>query len=112
MNQVQRCPHCGNHVEGKKKKSYASKVGRQGVKSTVHGLTSVGGVGTGAAIGSAFGPIGTILGGAAGWVGSAMFNQAVNSKIDDAADYAEDNLTNVTYEFRCPRCGHSWESHK
>ena len=106
-----RCPQCGNYVEGNKIKSYSNKVARQGAKSLVHGATSMGGTATGAAIGSAILPgIGTVLGAAAGFIGSAMFNQKVNESIDKAGDYIEDEFADLEYEFTCPKCGRRWTS--
>ena len=106
-----RCPNCGNYVEGKKIKSYSNKVARQGAKSLVHGATSVGGTTTGAAIGTAILPgIGTVLGAAAGFIGSAMFNQRSNESIDKAGDYIEDEFANIEYEYVCPKCGKKWTS--
>jgi len=108
-----QCPNCGNFVEGKKIKSYSNKVARQGAKSLVHGATSVGGTATGAAIGSAILPgIGTILGAAAGFIGSAMFNQKVNESIDKAGDYIEDEFVDIEYEYLCPKCGKRWTSNQ
>jgi len=111
MSKTMRCPNCGNYVEGKKIKSYSNKVARQGAKSLVHGATSVGGTTTGAAIGTAILPgIGTVLGAAAGFIGSAMFNQKVNESIDKAGDYIEDEFANLEYEYVCPKCGKKWTS--
>ena len=108
-----QCPNCGNYVEGKKIKSYSNKVARQGAKSLVHGATSVGGTTTGATIGTAILPgIGTILGAAAGFIGSAMFNQKVNESIDKAGDYIEDEFADIEYEYMCPKCGKRWTSNQ
>ena len=104
-----QCPQCGNYVEGKKTKSYANKVARQGAKSLVHSVTGVGATETGAIIGTAIMPgVGTFIGGAIGFIGSAMFNQKVNEKIDKAGDFIEDEFANLEYEFTCPKCGHEW----
>lgn len=106
---TQQCPHCGNIVEGKKVKTYTNKVTRQGAKTAVHMATSAGGMATGAAVGSAILPgIGTVVGGALGFIGSAMFNQKVNENIDKAGDAIEDNFMNMDYEFTCPKCGYTW----
>lgn len=104
--EIQICPHCGNYVQARKVKSYSNKVARQGAKSAVHMATSAGGMATGAALGSAFLPgIGTVAGGALGFIFSAMFNQAVNSGIDSIAD----EITDFDLEFICPKCGFSWK---
>ena len=42
----ERCPHCGNIVEGHKIKSYVNKLTRQGAKSAAHSLTGIGAMGT------------------------------------------------------------------
>lgn len=100
-----KCPHCGNYVEPTRVKSYSNKVTRQGVKTAVHGLTGVGATGIGAEIGTAILPgLGTVIGAAAGFIGSAMFNQKVNEKIDDAVDV----FTDFELEYNCPKCGYSW----
>lgn len=104
--EIQVCPHCGNYVQATRVKSYSNKVTRQGAKSAVHMATSAGGMATGAAVGSAILPgIGTVVGGALGFLGSAMFNQAVNSGIDSVAD----EFTDFNLEFKCPKCGYSWK---
>jgi len=105
----EKCPHCGNIVEGHKIKSYVNKLTRQGAKSAAHSITRVGAMGTGAAVGSAILPgIGTIVGGAVGFLGSTMFNQKVNEKIDNTIDKIEDGYLTMDYEFTCPNCGHKW----
>lgn len=105
----EKCPHCGNIVEGRKIKSYVNKLTRQGAKSAAHSLTSVGAMGTGAAVGSAILPgVGTIVGGALGLLGSTMFNQKVNEKIDNTIDKVEDDYLVMDYEFTCPNCGTKW----
>lgn len=105
----EKCPHCGNIVEGRKIKSYVNKLTRQGAKSAAHSFTSVGAMGTGAAVGSAILPgIGTVVGGALGFLGSTMFNQKVNEKIDKTMDKVEDDYLVMDYEFTCPNCGHKW----
>ena len=104
--EVQICPHCGNYVQARKVKSYSNKVTRQGAKSAVHMATSAGEMATGAAVGSAILPgIGTVVEGALGFIGSAMFNQAVNSGIDSVAD----EFTDFDLEFICPKCGYFWK---
>ena len=109
---AEKCPKCGNIVEGKVVKTYTNKVARQGAKSAVHMVTGMGGMGTGAAIGSMILPgVGTVVGGALGFVGSAMFNQKVNENIDKLGDKIEDEFLSMDYEFECPNCHHKW-SHK
>ena len=105
MGNVQKCPHCGNYVEGKRIQSYAKKVAKTGVKTAVNGATSVGAAGTGAVIGTAIFPgVGTVIGAGLGLIGSAMYHTAVNEGIDAAADF----VTSAEYEFACPKCGHKW----
>ena len=104
--EVRVCPHCGNHVQATRVKSYSNKVTRQGVKTAVHGVTGVGAASLGAEIGTAILPgIGTAIGFAAGFIGSAMFNQKVNETIDNVAD----SFTDFELEFNCPKCGYSWK---
>ena len=113
MDKKMQCPHCGNYVEGKKIKSYSNKVARQGAKTLVHGATSMGGAGIGATVGTAILPgIGTVLGAAAGFIGSAMFNQKVNEGIDKAGDFIEEEFADIEYEYTCPKCGKRWTSIK
>ena len=106
---AEKCPKCGNIVEGKVVKAYTNKVARQGAKSAVHMVTGMGGMGTGAAIGSMILPgVGTVVGGALGFVGSAMFNQKVNENIDKLGDKIEDEFLSMNYEFECPNCHCKW----
>ncbi len=105
----EKCPHCGNIVEGHKIKSYVNKLTRQGAKTYARSLIGGGAMGTGAAVGSAILPgIGTIVGGAVGLLGSTMFSQKVNEKIDKTIDKVEDDYLIMDYEFTCPNCGHKW----
>lgn len=105
----QKCPSCGNYVEGKRPQSYTKKVAKTGVKSIVNGAASVGAASTGAAIGTAIFPgVGTAVGAAAGFVASAMFHTAVNEGIDKIVDITEENVTDIVYEFSCPKCGKKW----
>ena len=106
MSITKKCPICGNYVEGKRIQSYVKKVTKTGVKSAVNGAASIGAAGTGAALGTAILPgVGTVIGGAVGLIGSAMFHTGVNDAIDKAADA----VTEAEYEFTCPMCGHSWK---
>lgn len=106
---AEKCPKCGNIVEGKVVKTYTNKVARQGAKSAVHMATGMGGMGTGAAIGSMILPgVGTVVGGALGFIGSAMFNQKVNENIDKLGDKIEDEFLSMNYEFECPSCHYKW----
>ena len=106
MSKIQVCPHCGNHVEGKRIQSYSKKVAKTGVKSVVNDATSVGATGTGAYIGTLFCPgLGTAIGAGLGFLGSTIFHTAVNDTIDAAADV----VTDADYEFTCPKCGHQWK---
>lgn len=111
-NMRQQCPECGNWVEGKKRASYTKKLAKTGVKTAVNSAASIGAASTGAAIGSAIFPgVGTLIGGAAGFLASTMFHTAVNEGIDAIAEGTEEVLSdNIVYEFSCPKCGHEWDS--
>ena len=121
-NKISTCPHCNNYVEGKRKSSTKRTVTRTVSKALVKdgsrdivtlGSTAAGVV-TGAAIGSVVPVIGTTIGAGigaiAGYVGKALANDAIGKKVDQAADYLEDEYTEVVYQFSCPRCGHTWTS--
>lgn len=121
-NKISTCPHCNNYVEGKRISSFKGKTARTAAKAGVKeaskdivgGITVGGGALAGAAIGSAIPIIGTgigaTIGAAVGWVGKAMANDAIGKKVDQAADYLEDEYTEVVYQFSCPRCGYTWTS--
>lgn len=105
MSIIQQCPHCGNHVEGKRIQSYSKKVAKTSVKGVVNGMASAAAKGTGAIIGTAFSPgIGTAIGVGLGGLVSKMYQPAVNDGIDAVADV----VTEAEYEFTCPKCGHTW----
>ena len=116
------CPRCNNYVEGRKISSFKGKTARtaakalvkEGSKDIVEYGTIGAGMATGAAIGSIIPGVGTAIGasigGAVGWVGKALANDAIGKKVDQAADYLEDEYTEVVYQYSCPKCGHSWTS--
>lgn len=90
----QKCPSCGNYVEGKKINTLARKVTRGAVKK---GATMA----TGAAIGSVIPGIGTAVGAAVGLIASEFLNDTTDEMYDAAVDEIE-------YEFTCPKCGRKW----
>ena len=91
----QKCPACGNFVEGKKKETFARKMTRSVMKKG--GTTAAG-----ALIGTMFGgPVGTVLGIAAGALMSDKTNQAADEMYDAA-------VGEIEYEFACPKCGRMW----
>ena len=91
----QKCPACGNFVEGKKKETFARKMTRSVMKKG--GTTAAG-----ALIGTMFGgPVGTVLGIAAGALMSDKTNQAADEMYDAA-------VGEIEYEFTCPKCGRMW----
>ena len=101
MSIIQQCPHCGNHVEGKRIQSYSKKV----TKTAVKGAFSVGGTAAGAAYGTAIMPgVGTAVGAALGTLGSAILRTGINDGVDAVADA----VTKAEYEYTCPKCGHYW----
>ena len=90
----QKCPSCGNYVEGKKKATIGRKMTRGAVKK---GATMA----TGAAIGSIIPGIGTAVGAAVGFIASEFLNDAADEMYDAAVDEIE-------FEFICPKCGRKW----
>lgn len=97
-NIIEICPHCGNTVEGKIKRSTVSKTTRsilkKGGMKTV--LTAAGSVVPG---------FGNAAGFVAGSIIDGLWGDKINNIVDDATDvFIDDN----TYEFSCPKCGHSW----
>lgn len=109
------CPRCNNYVEGHKISSFKGRTARTVTKAVAKEISKdaveLGTMGAGAAIGSLICPgVGTVIGAAAGWVGKAIANDAIGKKVDQAADYLEDEYTEVVYQYSCPRCGHTWVS--
>ena len=109
------CPRCNNYVEGHKISSFKGRTARTVTKAVAKEISKdaveLGTMGAGAAIGSLICPgVGTVIGAAAGWVGKAIANDAIGKKVDQAADYLEDEYTEVVYQYSCPKCGHSWTS--
>ena len=91
----QKCPSCGNYVEGKKKATIGRKMTRGVMKKG--GTTAAG-----ALIGTMFGgPVGTVLGIAAGALMSDTTTQAADEMYDAA-------VGEIEYEFSCPKCGWKW----
>lgn len=90
----EKCPSCGNYVEGKKKATIARKMTRGAVKK---GATMA----TGAAIGSIIPGIGTAVGAAVGFIASEFLNDAADEMYDAAVDEIE-------FDFICPKCGRMW----
>ena len=91
----QKCPSCGNYVEGKKKATIGRKMTRGVMKKG--GTTAAG-----ALIGTMFGgPVGTVLGIAAGALMSDTTTQAADEMYDAA-------VGEIEYEFSCPKCGRKW----
>lgn len=105
MSIIQQCPHCGNHVEGKRIQSYSKKVTKTAIKGAVSVGSTTAGAATGAAYGTAIMPgVGTAVGAALGTLGSAVLRTGINDGVDAVADA----VTKAEYEFTCPRCGHYW----
>lgn len=94
----QKCPHCGNYVEGKLERSAVSKAVRNVVKSG--GMKTVLG-----GVGSIVPGFGTLAGIATGAAVDALYGNKIKEKVDELVDeYIEDN----EYSFRCPKCGYTW----
>ena len=109
------CPRCNNYVEGKRVLSNKGKATRTVSKAVAKEISrdavEMGTIGAGAVIGSLIFPgVGTVIGAAAGWVGKALANDAIGKKVDKAADYLEDEYTDVVYQYSCPKCGYMWVS--
>ena len=90
----QKCPSCGNYVEGKKKATFARKIIRCAAKK-----------GTGAVIGATVGSIGGPIGTAIGMAAGAAISDVVNDTADEMYDAA---VGEIEYEFSCPKCGRKW----
>ncbi len=100
------CPHCRKTmVTGKHNVSSTRGI----IKTTTKGVIGVGVVGKGAAVGSAFGPVGTVLGACVGGVVTYFHNKKIDEGVDAAIDlwnYKVDG-GRIVY-FKCPICGHEW----
>lgn len=107
-NNVKKCPHCGNYVEGKRANSFGRKMGKTAAKG-VGGEVAVdamkyGAAATGAAIGSIIPGIGTLIGGGVGYLVGLAGKTALNDGIDKGVDA----LSDAEYVYTCPRCGHEF----
>lgn len=94
----QKCPSCGNYVEGKKKATIGRKMTRGAVKKGSA-------VATGAIIGSVVPGLGTLVGGALGLAASALMSDTTTQAADEMYDAA---VGEIEYEFSCPKCGRKW----
>ena len=90
----QKCPACGNYVEGRKKATLGRKVTRGAVKKGAS-------MAAGAAIGSIIPGIGTAAGAAVGLIASGLLNDTADEMYDAA-------VGEIEYEFYCPKCGRVW----
>ncbi len=95
---TERCPNCGNVVEGKVKRSTASKVTRNVIKKG--GMKTVLGV-----AGTVVPGFGNVAGFIAGTAIDAIWGDKINNAVDDAADIL---VEDTNYSFTCPNCGHTW----
>lgn len=107
-NNIKKCPHCGNVVEGKRIQSYGKKLAKTGAKSyggeIAGDALKYGSAAAGAAIGSVVPVVGTILGAGVGYLVGIAGKNALNESIDKGID----SITEEEYEFKCPKCGHSF----
>lgn len=94
----QKCPSCGNYVEGKKKATIGRKMTRGAVKKGSA-------VATGALIGSVVPGLGTLVGGALGLAAGALMSDTTTQAADEMYDAA---VGEIEYEFSCPKCGRKW----
>lgn len=96
----QQCPKCGNWVEGKKKEDLKRKLTSSAIKKGSS-------VATGAAIGSIFPGVGTIVGGALGLAAGLILEDDVNHVANKTNEklFGSDH-----YNFSCPNCGYVWEA--
>ena len=94
----EKCPSCGNYVEGKKKATFGRKMTRGAVKKGSA-------VATGALIGSVVPGLGTLVGGALGLAAGALMSDTTNQTADEMYDAA---VGEIEYEFSCPKCGRKW----
>ena len=96
----QKCPHCGNYVEGKLERSAVSKAARNVIKK--------GGMKT---VLSAAGTIVPGFGNAAGFVTGAVIDAVYGDRINDVVDNVVDGyITDTIYSFYCPKCGNRWST--
>ena len=114
-DKILTCPQCNNYVEGKRVLSNKGKATRTISKAVAKEMSKdvveMGTISAGAVIGTLICPgVGTVIGGAAGWIGKALANDAIGKKVDQAADYLEDEYTDIVYQYSCPKCGHTWTS--
>lgn len=95
---TQKCPHCGNIVEGKIQRSTTSRAARNVLKK--------GGMKTALTLaGSVVPGFGNVAGFVAGTAIDAIWGDKINNAVDEAADiFVEDNK----YSFCCPNCGKQW----
>lgn len=94
----EKCPSCGNYVEGKKKATIGRKMTRGAVKKGSA-------VATGALIGSVVPGLGTLVGGALGLAAGALMSDTTTQAADEMYDAA---VGEIEYEFSCPKCGRKW----
>ena len=94
----QKCPSCGNYVEGKKKATIGRKMTRGAVKKGSA-------VATGALIGSVVPGLGTLVGGALGLAAGALMSDSTTQAADEIYDAA---VGEIEYKFSCPKCGRRW----
>lgn len=103
---TEKCPHCGNVVEGKKMRSDKNITTRNKVKEYAPMVSK--------AAGGAFGKFALPVGG--GLAGSMAANELhqknkkkINGFIDKVGDIIEDTFYTMKYDFFCTKCGHGWE---
>lgn len=106
---TERCPHCGNVVEGVVMRSNKNKNVREVAKKGIPGAVKIGGS---VLVAASVGGMGGKALGKATNGGLDYLHEKHRSKIDrgiDAGfDLIEDTFFNMNYEFVCPQCGHTW----
>ena len=102
---IEQCPKCGNHTEGKPIYSQSRQVTRAAVKKVSSELV---GAGIGFFVGILFGIVGCVPGAIIGYlIGLVASSSKATSDLTDSID--QSLYSSTQFQFDCPRCGYSWQ---